>query len=53
MTSTITYVGEIFEKNAWGQVVPRNEGEMITRERAIELGLEYLRVCDGPGHHRV
>ena len=42
MTSTITYIGEIFERNAQGQVVPRNEEEMISRERAIELGLQYI-----------
>ena len=42
MTSTITYIGEIFERNAQGQVVPKNEGEMISQERAIELGLEHI-----------
>lgn len=42
MTSTITYVGEIFERNAQGQVVPKNEGEMMSQEEAIELGLKYL-----------
>ncbi len=42
MTSTITYIGEIFVKNELGQVVPKNEGEMLPQEQAIALGLEYI-----------
>ena len=40
--SVVTYIGEIFEKDRLGRVVPKNREEKIAQERAIEIGIAYI-----------
>ena len=42
MTTTITYIGKVFETNPQGQVEPRREGEKLSQEEAIDLGIRYI-----------